>query len=156
MLVGWVTLTHTQRWHAHRHSRGRGHVYQGRFKSFVAQDDGHYFTVCRYVERNALRANLVSRAEDWPWASLCGRQPKLPKPSPGPLPRWEDWLEWVNEPQTQAELDRLRQSIARGRPFGEERWQRRVCQELGLEITLRPLGRPSKASTMAASGEDGS
>ncbi len=112
--------------------------------------------MCRYVERNALRANLVSRAEDWPWASLCGREPKLLQPSPGPLPRREDWLEWVNEPQTKAELDRLRQSIACGRPFGEERWQRRVCRELGLEITLRPLGRPSKASAMATSGENGS
>ena len=32
--AGWLTLTHTQRWHAHRQSTGRGHVYQGRFKSF--------------------------------------------------------------------------------------------------------------------------
>ena len=33
--VGWLTLTHTQRWHAHRQSVGQGHLYQGRFKSFV-------------------------------------------------------------------------------------------------------------------------
>ena len=57
--VGWLTLTHTQRWHAHRHSRGTGHVYQGRFKSFAVQEDEHFYTVCRYVERNALRANLA-------------------------------------------------------------------------------------------------
>ncbi len=37
--TGWLTLTHTQRWHAHRHSTGSGHVYQGRFKSFPVQDD---------------------------------------------------------------------------------------------------------------------
>lgn len=30
--VGWLTLTHTQRWHAHRHSAGAGHLYQGRFR----------------------------------------------------------------------------------------------------------------------------
>ena len=59
--TGWLTLTHTQRWHAHRHSTGQGHVYQGRFKSFPIQDDLHFITVCRYVERNALRANLVSK-----------------------------------------------------------------------------------------------
>ena len=74
--TGWLTLTHTQRWHAHRRSMGSGHVYQGRFKSFPVQDDDHYYTVCRYVERNALRANLVPRAEDWCWNSLhrwnCG------------------------------------------------------------------------------------
>src|SRR3954466_10030150 len=60
--VGWLTLTHTQRWHAHRHSTGWGHVYQGRFKSFPIQEDDHFYTAARYVERNALRANLVRRA----------------------------------------------------------------------------------------------
>ena len=68
--TGWLTLTHTQRWHAHRQSTGSGHVYQGRFKSFPVQDDDHFCTVSRYVERNALRANLVERAEDWRCGSL--------------------------------------------------------------------------------------
>ena len=39
--VGWLTLTHTQRWHAHR-TAGSGHVYQGRFKSFPVQGDEHF------------------------------------------------------------------------------------------------------------------
>ena len=47
-------LTHTQRWHADRHTTGSGHLYQGRFKSFLVQTDAHLLTVCRYVERNAL------------------------------------------------------------------------------------------------------
>lgn len=61
----WLTLTHTRRWHAHRRSTGSGHVYQGRFTSFPVQDDDHYYAVNRYVERNALRASLVERAEGW-------------------------------------------------------------------------------------------
>jgi hypothetical protein len=48
-------LMHTQRWHAHHRSAGSGHVYQGRFKSFPIQEDDHFYTVTRYVERNALR-----------------------------------------------------------------------------------------------------
>ena len=68
--VGWFTLTHTQRWHAHRHSTGSGHVYQGRFKSFLIQEDKHFYTVARYVERNPIRAGLVERAEEWQWGSL--------------------------------------------------------------------------------------
>ena len=55
----WVTATHTMRYHAHYHSSGAGHVYQGRFKSFPVQGDEHFLTVCRYVERNALRADLA-------------------------------------------------------------------------------------------------
>src|ERR1700758_3734011 len=69
----WLTHTHTQRYHAHYHTAGTGHLYQGRFKSFPVQEDEHLFTVCRYTERNALRANLVARAQDWRWCSLWRR-----------------------------------------------------------------------------------
>src|SRR5437660_12243822 len=70
----WLTHTHTMRWHAHYHTGGTGHVYQGRFKSFPVQEDEHFLAVCRYVERNALRANLVTRAQDWRWGSLWHRR----------------------------------------------------------------------------------
>ena len=68
-VMRWITVTHTERWHAHRHSSGTGPVYQGRFKSFPVQTDEHFITVARYVERNALRAKLVERAEEWRWSS---------------------------------------------------------------------------------------
>src|SRR5438093_1473819 len=66
-----LTVTHTQRWHAHYHSAGTGPLYQGRFKSFPIEEDEHLLTVCRYVERNGLRAKLAARAEAWPWCR-CG------------------------------------------------------------------------------------
>ena len=69
-----VTHTHTQRWHAHYHTTGTGHLYQGRFKNFPVKSDVHLLLVLRYVERNALQANLVARAEDWTWCSLWRRQ----------------------------------------------------------------------------------
>ncbi len=69
-VMRWITVTHTQRWHAHRHTSGTGPVYQGRFKSFPVQTDEHFLTVARYVERNAVRAALVSRAEEWQWSSV--------------------------------------------------------------------------------------
>src|SRR3954452_9444291 len=61
----WLTMTHTQRWHAHRHSAGRGHLYQSRFRSFAIQRDAHFLSVARYAERNPLRCNLVAKAQDW-------------------------------------------------------------------------------------------
>jgi hypothetical protein len=71
--MNWLTLTHTQRWrHAH-HTVGYGPLYQGRFKSFPIQRDEHLLSVCRYVERNPLRAGIVERAEDWRWSSLWHR-----------------------------------------------------------------------------------
>ena len=60
----WLTHTHTMRWHAHYHTEGTGHLYQGRFKTFPIQEDEHLVSVLRYVERNALQANLVKRRHE--------------------------------------------------------------------------------------------
>jgi putative transposase len=144
----WLTLTHTQRWHAHYHDVGVGHLYQGRFKSFVVAADDHYFRVCRYVERNALRAGLVRRAEQWRWGSLW-RRSQADGNAPlvlheGPLALPEDWKAEVNRAQSEAELTALRRSVARGQPYGNERWVRKVVTQLGLESTMRPRGRPRK------------
>ena len=146
--VGWVTLTHTQRWHAARHSAGSGHLYQGRFKSFPVQEDDHFYTVCRYVERNAQRARLVRRAENWRWSSLWratqGDRDSRRLLSAWPLSRPRAWLEWVNEPQTEAELAALQRSIQRGRPFGDDQWTAEAADQLDLATTLRPRGRPRR------------
>lgn len=64
-----LTLTHTQRWHQHRHTVGEGHVYQGRFKSFPVETSEYFLTLCRYVERNPVRAGLVEWVEQWRWSS---------------------------------------------------------------------------------------
>lgn len=146
--VRWLTLTHTQRWHVHRGSVGSGHVYQGRFKSFPVASDEHLFTVCRYVERNALRAGLVRAAEDWRWSSLWrrvhGSAPQRELLSPWPVAPPRGWTRLVNEPQTAAELAGLREAVQRGRPYGGEPWVRRMVTRLGLESTLRPRGRPRR------------
>jgi putative transposase len=146
--VRWLTHTHSMRWHAHYHTGGTGHIYQGRFKSFPVEEDDHWYTVLRYVERNALRANLVARAEDWRWGSLWymvragGKAPLLLQEGPLPLPA--DWPSLVNETQTEGELEALRRALARGSPFGSPTWSKRTAEVLGLQKTLRPRGRPPK------------
>jgi putative transposase len=151
-----VTLTHTQRWHAHRRSAGAGHLYQGRFKSFPVQGDAHLLTVCRYVERNALRAQLVLRAEEWRWSSLWRRTVGTAQATAWladwPVPRPRQWVAWVNEPQTEAEVEAVRRCVTRGRPFGTEAWIGRTVERLGLEGTLRPRGRPKKEGQPRSKG----
>ena len=146
--VGWLTLTHTQRWHAFHRNAGTGHVYQGRFKSFAIQEDEHFLAVCRYVERNALRANLVERAEEWRWASLWrwrfGDAHCKSLLSAWPVPRPSQWLGQVNRPQTEAEEEAIRRAMRRGSPYGDSAWTERTAERLGLQSTLRPLGRPKK------------
>src|SRR5882757_9939423 len=37
--IAWLSSTHVRRWRAHRGNVGQGHLYQGRFKSFIVQSD---------------------------------------------------------------------------------------------------------------------
>lgn len=148
-LVGWMSLTHAQRCHAHRKSAGTGPLYQGRFKSFPVKDDAYLLVCCRYVERNPLRAKLVTTAQAWPWCSLARRLAGSPTnwllaPEQWPVPMPADWVEWVNQPQSDKEQQAMKASITRGRPLGDDAWQLRTAKRLDLLPTLRPPGRPPK------------
>ncbi len=141
-----LTVTHTQRWHAFRNTAGTGPVYQGRFKSFPIQADAHFLTVARYVERNALRAKLTDRAEDWRWSSLWRRRNGTAEErallSPWPVDTPKHWLRSVNRPESDEALASLRTCLTRGRPFGGDRWTVRTAERLGIRQSLSPLGRP--------------
>jgi len=144
-----VTVTHTHRYHAHHRTVGEGPLYQGRFKSFPVAEDGHFLTVCRYVEANAVRARLVKRAENWRWSSLWTRvnrgSPMQPCLSDWPVDQPRNWLAEVTRPILEEPLGKVRRSAVRGTPLGEDRWKARIAAQLGLRITLRPRGRPRKA-----------
>ena len=144
-----LTTTHVRRWHLHRNSVGSGHLYQGTYKSFPIEDDQHFLTVCRYVEQNPLRAGLVQRAEDWRWSSL--RSYCTGAATKGdivltdwPVRRPANWVSFVNAALTLKELEELRLSVQRGRPFGSERWKTGAANQLALQSTMRARGRPRK------------
>ena len=140
--VGWISTTHVRRWRAHRSSDGEGHLYQGRYKSFIVARDSHLRTVLRYVEQNPLRAGLVQRAEQWRWCSAAA-EPELAC-DPWPVQRPRDWAARLNHPLPQQALERLRASVKRGRPYGDEAWESRVVRRLGLEHTVRNPWRPKQ------------
>lgn len=145
----WLTLTHAVRWRVAHHSVGAGHLYRGRFKAFAIQRNPRLLEALRYVERNALSADLVERAEDWRWGSLWARE-YGPEPlrqllCDWPVDRPADWLERVNAPIPAEELARLELSERRERPYGDEAWVSRTVKRLGLEHTVRREGRPVKA-----------
>lgn len=144
----WLTLTHTNRWHAHYHSIGSGHLYQGRFKSFPVESDQYFSQLCKYIERNPLRAGLVNQAEDWEWSSLRRRLYGSPEQKQlldsWPLPEEEDYLKLINQPESEITLQSIRESITRGKPFGSDQWVMNIADKLGLSSTLRSRGRPKK------------
>jgi len=140
----WLFTTHVR--HYHEKYKTTGRLWQGRYKSFLIQGDHHLLTVLRYVERNAQRAKLVTRAEDWRWGSLNWRAAKVAPLtlSQPPLQLPKGWLEFVNIPQTAAELAAIRTSVNRQRPFGDPTWVERQAREAGLLQSLVSVGRPRK------------
>ena len=112
-LLHWVTTTHAVRLNHRRKTIGQGPVYQGRFRSDPVETTGDLMRVCRYVERYALRANLVRRAQDWPWCSLAERlreQPALPLVTT-PFLASQAWIEHVNAPLTVREQVAMRTPV---------------------------------------------
>ena len=141
-------VTHVTRWARAKRRVGYGHVYQGRFKSFPVETEEYFYQVARYVERNALRANFVSDAADWRWSSLWIRQhgsaEQRARLCGWPVSRPRQWHAYVNQPETEAELNALRRSVQRGTPYGATAWVEKTARRLGLESTLRPRGRPRR------------
>lgn len=140
----WLMTSHVRRHHGHY--RTSGHIWQGRFKSFVIQKDNYLLTALRYVEGNPVRAGLVSSAKDWLWSSHIERIgmgfSQIVDKIPTQLP--QNWGRYVDEPLTDKELEELHRSVNRQSPFGNTEWQGQVCRSFGLEYTIRPRGRPRK------------
>ena len=134
--VKWLATTHACRWARAHECVGNGAVYQSRFKSIPIERGPHLLWTWRYVERNALRAALVTRAEDWRWCSLRKRMSPLPPHwlDGGSIPLPTNWTEIVNLAQTNAELDDFRRRMKVGQPFGSGEW---------IANTPAPRGRPN-------------
>ena len=144
-----LTITHVRRWLEFRHCVGQGSVYQGRYKSFPVQDDAHFSTLLRYVQRNPLKAGLVKQAQEWKWSSLFrGVAPhaSLVPICDWPIHRRKDWVQWVNQPQSPAEEQWLERSMKFSRPFGSPTWVSRMEKAMALP-PLRRRGRPTTRKT---------
>jgi REP-associated tyrosine transposase len=140
----WLTARHAESKRIRDGDRGRGAVYQGRFKAIAVQCDAHFLRLCRYVERNPLRARLVAEAENWEWSSAYrgGAASARPRLASWPVAIPADWLDELNGPERGQELEAIRKTIKRGRHFGEPEWRESVARGLGWRGG-RGSGRPA-------------
>ena len=144
--MSWLTNTHTRRWHVAKETVGQGHLYQGRYKSFICEQDRYLLKLLRYVERNAKRANLVKKAEDWQWSSVWRRekgtlkQQKLLSQWPIDLPK--NYLSLLNEALTASEEESLERSEEKSIPYGADTWVDKIVKKYKIEQVLKGVGRP--------------
>ena len=139
-----LTGTHAQLLRKCTGTRGRGAVYQSRYKAIAVQDDRHLVLLCQYVERNARRAGLVERAEDWPWCSASpgAAGPNRPVLTPWPMPKPARWNDLLNAPESPDVLHQIRSAIRLNRHFGSEPWRCSAAGSLKWRSGERGSGRP--------------
>jgi putative transposase len=126
----------------------KGHLWQGRYFS-SALDDPYLWATIRYVERNPVRANMVDRAEDYPWSSAaphCGLRtdPVLCRSATWnrQLENIDDWSEWLEESDESKVLETLRGYTAKGLPCGSPAFVRALEKRAGRPLQFRQPGRP--------------
>jgi putative transposase len=142
---------HISRYLRHYPPSSPGHIYQGRYTNSLVQDGPSLLTVMRYVEANALKANLVTRAEHYMWSSASphASDPGRPALSDGPAPKPPDWLGFINAPQRGEEIEKMQRAMWRGAPVGDEAWRNRMVKAYGLDHTIRDRGRPRSYEVLA-------
>jgi putative transposase len=151
-----LTVAHT--WRHHRRHSSSGHVWQGRFKSPVVQEEGYLWTVLAYIEANPVRAGIVADPGDWPWSSYRAHALGVDDPLLTPLPEWEDlggdaparrdrWRRRMAALLTDEEVSAIRASLTTGRPFGSPAWSEETERALNPPPSPpRPRGRPRKVT----------
>ena len=143
---GKFTQKATQRWHASHQTAGSGHLFQGRFKSFIVDKEQYFIQLMKYIEANALRSKLVKKAEDWPWGSLHIRK-KYPALARKLLSKWpvdiplSNYLDEINSPISENQLRVVRRCVKKGMPFGNSDWTSSIVKKYGLKYTVRSSGR---------------
>lgn len=146
---GKFTQKVTQRWHSLHGSIGSGHLFQGRFKSFLVQKDAYFSQLMQYIEANPLRAKLVPTAEQWQWSSLHLRihdERSVKKLlAPWVIEPPHDYLIQVDQALSEKQLRQIRSSVVKGAPFGNDRWVTDQVAAHDLSYTARSAGRPKKS-----------
>lgn len=122
----WLTTTHATRYHAGQKTIGGGHVYQGRYKSFLVDTDSYFLAVLKYIERNPVRAKLVKLPELWKWGSAYRRiegskeAKSLLAAPPVPLPH--QYKKWIQS-QDIDDVEEIRRSVKHSTAYGDDMWK---------------------------------
>ncbi len=143
----WITTSHVRNYREITNSVGRGHLYQGSYKSFPVDTELYLQTVIKYIEQNPIRSGLVGDIKEWRWSSLWRREygtddsKKILSKLPTELS--PDYVKTIDSSLDKEKYEKIKCSIKRGRPFGPSEWVDDIVKKYGLESTVRRRGRPA-------------
>ena len=128
----------------------RGHLWQGRFKSFPL-DAAYLFTAVRYVEVNPVRAKMVKSADNYPYSSARARINKTKDALLSDfylLKEIKDWRSYLTLTDDKTE-EEMRKHQRTGRPLGDKDFIAELESKSGQDLTFKKSGPKSKKAQMA-------
>lgn len=123
-----------------------GHLWQGRFSSFV-MDESYLLATARYVELNPVKAEMVSVAQDYRWSSakahIAGEDDVLVKTAPllKLVPNWRQFLEGEEKGNVE---EKIHQHERTGRPLGDISFFDHLQSITGIDMKPKKPGRKKK------------
>jgi putative transposase len=152
-----MRLTLAYSWYFNKKYRGVGHVWQGRYKSSLIDNENYFIWCGLYVELNPVRARLVSKPEDWRWSSyrfytygeidplterLIDVDPYYLELGSNNRERQKNYQKDVEEVMKEEFLRSIRGKLDEG-VLGKEEFVRKAKEEFKIK-SLRSRGRPRK------------
>ena len=141
-----VSLCYTQ--YVNKKYKRTGRLWECRYYSSLIEKEAYLWAVCKYIERNSVRAKIVHRPEEYQWSSISQRCLLSKKNIIQRI--WssdyehEEYMRYLNEPEKEPLIGQIRKSILKGMPTGSEDFMTQISRVLGLRISHRPRGRPWK------------
>lgn len=114
----------------------KGTLWQGRYLSYP-MDERYLYTCIKYIERNPVRAKIVKRAEDYPWSSARAHIFKWDDPvlsSFFMIDQIKDWRAYLQEKESEEDLEKIRKNQSSGHPLGNERFYNKIEKLTGLKL----------------------
>jgi putative transposase len=132
-----------------------GTLWEGRYRSCIAQDDGYVLACYRYIELNPVRAGMVRHPADYPWSSHTansqggGMFPLTPHPQYLALAMDDDgrraaYRGLVRQRMSPHMVDEIRQATNGNFALGNDRFKGEVEAALGRRVQPGRPGRPRK------------
>jgi len=137
-----LSLRFTQ--HINKKFKRTGRLWECRFYSSLVDREEYLWSVCKYIERNPVRAKIVNNPTQYAWSSAnkIGKNDMFES-------IWDEsqkmeYSEYLNRPENEEQVCLIRKNTHSGRPIGSAEFIERMSKILNIDLSTRPKGRPKK------------
>lgn len=137
-----LSLRFTQ--HVNKKYRRTGRLWECRFHSSLIDAENYLWAVCRYIERNPVRAKIVINPSQYKWSSANNAHKNDIVESVWDEVQKQEYIDYLNRPDDDSQVQAIRKNTYSGKPIGSVEFIDSIAKMLNIELSTRPKGRPGK------------